>query len=238
MQTICLMFLGALLTICPAVAHAQHISGVARAVDGDTLDFSGTRVRLHAIDAPELEQTCRKSGGEWACGSDAKAALAQIVDGAEIICSGSETDVYGRLVATCWQGELDIGLAMIEAGLATSLLNGGSRYSAAEALRKTHHVGIWAGEFQAPAEWREAHPREITARTERSASSVPSAPRQALSARSYSNSFGCAIKGNRSRRGDWIYHLPGQHYYDETRPEELFCTEAQARNAGYRRSKV
>jgi hypothetical protein len=29
----------------------------------------------------------------------------------------------------------------------------------------------------------------------------------------------CLIKGNHSRRGDWIYHLPGMPYYDDTRAE-------------------
>ena len=48
----------------------------------------------------------------------------------------------------------------------------------------------------------------------------------------------CNIKGNHSRKGEWIYHLPGMPYYDRTRPEEIFCTEAEARAAGYRRAIV
>ena len=48
----------------------------------------------------------------------------------------------------------------------------------------------------------------------------------------------CNIKGNRSRRGEWIYHVPGMPYYEQTRPEELFCSEADARAAGYRRALV
>ena len=37
---------------------------------------------------------------------------------------------------------------------------------------------------------------------------------------------------------DAIYHLPGMPYYDETRAEAYFCTEAQAQAAGYRRAVV
>ena len=48
----------------------------------------------------------------------------------------------------------------------------------------------------------------------------------------------CNIKGNRNRKGQWIYHLPGMPYYDQTRAEEMFCTEAQAQAAGYRRAIV
>jgi hypothetical protein len=49
---------------------------------------------------------------------------------------------------------------------------------------------------------------------------------------------GCAIKGDRNRCGEWIYHLPGMLYYDATRAKEMFCSEAQARTAGYRRAIV
>jgi hypothetical protein len=48
----------------------------------------------------------------------------------------------------------------------------------------------------------------------------------------------CSIKGNRNRKGRRIHHVPGMPYYDRTRPEEVFCTEAEARAAGYRRAIV
>ncbi|MFC8599670.1 MULTISPECIES: sunset domain-containing protein [unclassified Isoptericola] len=48
------------------------------------------------------------------------------------------------------------------------------------------------------------------------------------------------IKGNQttSHSTDWIYHVPGGRYYKVTKPEECFTTEAAARNAGYRKSKL
>lgn len=54
----------------------------------------------------------------------------------------------------------------------------------------------------------------------------------------------CRIKGNISTNtGERIYHVPGQQYYDETvitesKGEQWFCTEAEARAAGWRKSKV
>ncbi len=48
---------------------------------------------------------------------------------------------------------------------------------------------------------------------------------------------GYPIKGNHSRYGDWIYHVPGGQYYNATDPEECFANEAAARAAGYRASK-
>ena len=41
------------------------------------------------------------------------------------------------------------------------------------------------------------------------------------------------IKGNAS---SMIYHVPGGAFYDRTKPEECFASEAAAQNAGYRRS--
>ena len=52
----------------------------------------------------------------------------------------------------------------------------------------------------------------------------------------------CAIKGNISKSGTGIYHVPGGRFYDQTRidtsrGERWFCTEAEARAAGWRRSR-
>ncbi len=48
--------------------------------------------------------------------------------------------------------------------------------------------------------------------------------------------------GDGTRFGDpdfgWIYHVPGMPYYAKTRAEQLFCSEADAGAAGYRRAKV
>lgn len=46
------------------------------------------------------------------------------------------------------------------------------------------------------------------------------------------------IKGNINSKGEWIYHMPGQRYYSRTDPEKWFCTEEEAKKAGFRRSKV
>lgn len=53
----------------------------------------------------------------------------------------------------------------------------------------------------------------------------------------------CDIKGNISiRTGERIYHIPGQEFYSATRistskGERWFCSEAEARSAGWRRSR-
>ncbi|MCT8999749.1 sunset domain-containing protein [Chelativorans intermedius] len=55
---------------------------------------------------------------------------------------------------------------------------------------------------------------------------------------------GCNIKGNISHAtGERIYHVPGQHYYSATRisllrGERWFCSEEEALQAGWRRSRM
>ena len=53
----------------------------------------------------------------------------------------------------------------------------------------------------------------------------------------------CNIKGNIAVSGERIYYLPHQEYYDAARisplrGERWFCSEAQARAAGWRPSRV
>jgi len=53
---------------------------------------------------------------------------------------------------------------------------------------------------------------------------------------------GCNIKGNiRINTGERIYHVPGQKYYQATRidvfkGERWFCSEAEARQGGWRKA--
>ena len=56
------------------------------------------------------------------------------------------------------------------------------------------------------------------------------------------SSVSCDIKGNISMDGVRIYHMPGQEYYDatvidESYGERWFCTEDEARAAGWRKAK-
>ncbi|UVC11712.1 hypothetical protein IHQ71_00360 [Rhizobium sp. TH2] len=54
---------------------------------------------------------------------------------------------------------------------------------------------------------------------------------------------GCAIKGNISYNGgEKIFHVPGQEYYAATnithlKGERWFCSEAEARAAGWRKAR-
>ncbi len=60
-------------------------------------------------------------------------------------------------------------------------------------------------------------------------------------ANGWSSAQDCRIKGNISRDGQRIYHVPGGRWYDRTRidrykGERWFCSEEEARAAGWRKS--
>ncbi|QIQ87965.1 thermonuclease family protein [Erythrobacter sp.] len=229
-----LLMLLALLYSTPAVA--QVIEGTATVVDGDTIDMTGTRIRLAHIDAPEAKQVCEKDEQEWACGFEATAILASLVDGQKLSCTVLEHDIYGRAVATCQTRSFNLGTEMVRRGMAVLGEDAPYDYAAALGVAKRMNWGLWASTFQEPAEWRAANPQHASRAAGRAERGQVRATR--VRERVYRNQYGCAIKGNRSRRGEWIYHLPGRPYYDATRAEELFCTESEAQAAGYRRSRA
>jgi len=219
----------------PAVLTAQQaFSGVGRAKDGDSLTVGGREVRLYGIDAPEWAQTCKEDCREWACGKVAAEELSTLVTGKDVSCVAVDTDQYHRTVAQCTVDGTDVNRAMVARGFAVAYRRYSSAYVSAEESARVNRRGLWAGAFELPSLYRVDE--RGSARTEhvpRRARVHVSSPREAFVARS----SGCLIKGNRGSHG-WIYHLPGMPYYDRTNPEEWFCTEAQARAAGYRRARA
>jgi endonuclease YncB( thermonuclease family) len=227
--------------ICAGALSAQvstpgrPFSGLARAKDGDSLTVDAREVRLFGIDAPEFDQTCIRNGVNWSCGAEAADRLSRLVTGRDVRCRAVNTDEYGRAVSRCTVGATDINSAMVESGYALAYRHYSSEYVAAEERAKAAKRGLWSGTFEAPR----------THRLEQRAGSTPNvvrrarpAARPAGRASDWANRSNCVIKGNQNRRGQFIYHVPGMPYYDRTRPEQIFCTEAEASAAGYRRAIV
>lgn len=198
-------------------AAALTLSGTARVVDGDTLVIGGEHVRLFGIDAPELAQTCERSGKAWPCGDWAKTTLEDRLKGRQIACRGNSRDRYGRLLATCDLAGADLGGALVRDGAAFAYRRYSTAYVAEERLAEAAGRGLWRGTAVAPETFRHAVP----------------APAQ--------TGTGCAIKGNVSSSGR-IFHLPGQRDYaatriDPARGERWFCSPAEAEAAGWRAAR-
>jgi len=132
---------------------SSTLAGRAEAVDGDTLRIGGTRIRLLGLDAVELDQQCRRAGVEWACGRDARLFVADLLRAAATSCASDGSDRYGRVLARCRVNDRDLGDEIVRAGWATADIE----YAIPLAEARLYRRGIWAGEFDEPAQWRRSH---------------------------------------------------------------------------------
>jgi endonuclease YncB( thermonuclease family) len=203
----------------------ERIAGRAAIIDGDSFEIGSAGVRLFGIDAPEGRQSCTRGGREWACGTEAERKLRSLIGGRTVTCTRRDVDSYGRIVAVCRSGAADLSAEMARSGFATAYRRYSSDYVDEENEARAARRGIWAGDFTTPENYRRdetpAQPRVRPAPPQR-------APRD-----------GCYIKGNINGDGERIYHVPGSPSYDDTRidddkGERWFCTEVEARTAGWR----
>lgn len=223
----------------PTAGSASHAgaattaaaSGVARVIDGDSMRVGRAEVRLYGVDAPEAAQACVANGRRWACGRQAAEALRGLVEGRDVACDERDRDAYGRTVAACRHRGVDVGAWLVANGWAMAYRRHSREYVDEEAAAKANRRGIWRGEFAAPWDWRARERR----RPEVRAPDHATAPRVRRAAR-------CDIKGNVSYNGGKrLYHVPGDPDYARTRistarGERWFCSEAEARAAGWRRA--
>lgn len=214
---------------------ADTIVGRASVTDGDTLVIRGTRIRLHGIDAPESAQLCQDAGGkDYRCGQRAALALSDKIGQATVSCAPKDQDRYGRLVSVCSAGGVDLNGWMAEQGHALAYRQYSAAYVTQEDAARAAKRGIWAGSFTPPWDWRRGQ-RE--GRPAPAPSARPPAP--GASGAPAPAGAECQIKGNISRSGEKIYHLPGTRDYERTvistgAGERMFCTEDEAKAAGWR----
>lgn len=131
-------------------ATEGQLAGRAVVIDGDTLEIRGRRVRLHGIDAPELDQRCGSAGASWACGRRAAAALRQRIGNRPVACRWREIDPWNRPVARCRAGDTDLSGWMVANGWALAYRRYSLAYAAEEGRARVARRGLWAGEFVPP----------------------------------------------------------------------------------------
>ena len=84
-------------------------------LDGDTFDCGGTRIRLAGIDAPELPGHCRP-GRDCTLGDPYASTenLRRLIGSSEVQCRQSDTDHYGRAIARCAAGDVDLSCGQLD----------------------------------------------------------------------------------------------------------------------------
>ena len=206
-----------------ATEAPAEITGKPRVIDGDQIEIAGQRLHLHGIDAPEAAQRCFANNRQWPCGRNATLALAGMIGTNWVSCEERGNDTGGRHAAVCRiagaQGP-DVAAMMVAAGWALAYRQVSTDYVKDELFAKRARRGVWRGDFIRPWEWRRGI--RLASRGTR-----PGA---------------CLIKGDIARRGTRIYHVPEGKLYarikiDPNSGERWFCSETEARAAGWTRSR-
>lgn len=163
------ILLGIALSLAACVAAAETIEGrVVGVSDGDTitlLQVSDTtktprKIRISGIDAPEKAQ---------AFGAVAKDAMSQLAFGSDATAECRTVDRYGRSICLVRVKGIDVGLRMIELGLAwhykhyanTQPREESASYAMLENESRAAKRGLWRDLYTAappvpPWDWRRA----------------------------------------------------------------------------------
>ncbi len=74
--------------------------------------------------------------------------------GKYVVCKGSKTDRYGRLIADCFIGRVNLNAVMVEAGMALAYRKYSREYVPEEDKAHKSELGLWSGRFVASWDWR------------------------------------------------------------------------------------
>ena len=142
------------LTFCFNQAYGKTIYGKAKIIDGDTIHISNYKIRLHAIDAPEMKQKCTNNGKKWSCGLESTRFLKDLIGKDEIQCDTKDQDRYNRYIGVCYKNNTDLNSEMVINGWAIAYRYYSLDYIKEEEIAKSKKIGIWIGEFEEPYLYR------------------------------------------------------------------------------------
>ncbi|WP_313891479.1 thermonuclease family protein [Psychrobacillus sp.] len=195
--------------------------------DGDTIKikYNGNieKVRYLLIDTPE---TNHKTLGKQPFGDDAKVRNKELLNSGDLTIEfdvGNRVDDYGRMLAYIYVDGVSVQETLLAEGLArvAYVFPPNTRYldnfEAASEVAKVAKIGVWETEDY------------VTSRGFDASTIISNKTNDDVDKK-------CAIKGNINQKGNKIYHMPGGKDYDNTNPEQWFCTEQEALEAGFKKA--
>jgi len=233
------------LAIIPLAAPSLAANAVVR--DGDTIQLGDTTFRLDGIDAPEFDQVCIDDHADsWACGIEARNQLTRLIGGRPVHCDdlGPDRSFRRRHTGICSvEGEsTSLNQQLVRNGFALSAEPAmKAHFKEDEAAAKDARNGLWKGCFVAPQEFR-AGKQDGTLLGRSCRADRDREIRDVLFPDYLTQPPNCSIKGQFAVRArvtgnTGIYHLQGcRSYAGVTRPDRWFCSEDDARAAGFRRA--
>ncbi len=132
------------------------IEGKAKIIDGDTIHIEKNKIRLHGIDAPEIDQTCAIKDKVWNCGIESSLELKKLILDNNISCVVSDIDKYNRYIAECFINNKNINKLMVRNGWAIAYRYYSLEFVEDEKLAEKDKNGLWQGKFQEPYLYRKS----------------------------------------------------------------------------------
>jgi micrococcal nuclease len=141
------------------ICLANEEGVIINVVDGDTVHLLNNnqeklKVRLHHIDAPELDQSY---------GKESKFVLEQLILDKKVTIISDKTDKYKRLLGVISLDEVDVNLEMIKAGAAWHF----KKYAKFDQAQDQYQIyddnehqaklkkrGLWREKATPPWQWR------------------------------------------------------------------------------------
>ena len=130
------------------------LPNIVKVIDGDTISINSSKIRLHGIDAPELDQKCLYEKKQWSCGQDSKYFLKNLIYKNILNCKTKGKDKYKRYIAVCYLEDININQELVKSGWAIAYKYYSKDYIRDEKIAKDNKNGIWKGEFIEPYIYR------------------------------------------------------------------------------------
>ncbi len=228
-------------------AASQSLAASPIVRDGGTLELADAAYRLDGIDAPAFDQVCIDDHADsWTCGVDARDQLASLIGGREVHCEdlGADATTRNRHIGICTvEGEtISLNQLLVRQGFALNLEpSAKGRFKEDEAGAKDNRRGLWKGCFAAPQEFRGGK-KDGALLGGSCRADKDREIREVLFPEYPAMPSGCSIKGKFALRARvtgnvGVYHLQVCRSYPAlTKPDRWFCSEDDAKAAGFRKA--
>ncbi len=152
------------LSFAHAATSRTLVAKVERVSDGDTViavtsNQTKLRIRLVGIDAPEVPHG-EKQGQPF--GEEARDYLDHLIGGKTVRVDAYGPDMYKRVLAVVWDGQINVNLLMVAMGYAEVYRGAACQVycrelEQAEAKGRRDRVGMWAlgPNYESPRAYRE-----------------------------------------------------------------------------------
>ena len=141
-----------------ATEGGTEYTGIGEATETASINVDGTQILLYGLESEYPPQSCTIRGQSWDCWAAAVRQLQTLLAEGPVTCrQTSQRDIFGRVLAICFQGGQSLNARYVRSGFALAIENEMPAYAALEAEARDAGVGLWQGQFQEPEQYRQEH---------------------------------------------------------------------------------